>query len=337
MAFHHFLSKTYLRSWGYSKKAVWTYNKSANIAEPKKLKCLIGQENYHRINAGSLFITPEIADHMFACLNNLSVEYRGERITANLELNECFPYFHNWIIRTCDNQIIDENRKQEICNEVKAKFDDSIERDWDRQYENWWPIYIKRIFAILESYRNNSKVPLDFKDIDFMFRCYIMYDWRCQSESNSVSLAFDLVETYAEPLTKIRIPPEFRYNEYDDTLLDEIKHAYYLREYYNFLHGSGQMYDQLNLYEQNFALLFLISGKERFITCESPVFWINGKEPVFIALPKLIISVMKKDTRNPQRYYYRFLSDDEVMFYNKAIFLHGKTIIGFDENFSKYQ
>ena len=339
MPFHHFLSKTYMRSWGYSKKAVWTFNKARNIAEPRKLIYLIGQDNYHRIYPGSLFMPTEISDRMFSCVKNYSVEYNNEILESSSDLNICFPSFRDWVIRSSDNQTVDISKKIAIYKEIVSHFDDSIENDWNYKYENWWPQKLSRILTNLNSHKTNKKVPVENSDIDFLFRCFVMYDWRCQSESSSTSLAFDFVSTVIEPINQLEIPESVRYNEYDVTFLDEIKHAYYLQQYYAFLRETGQMFSQVAFYKQNLILYFHISETEPFITCDSPVFHIQHNdhiEMIFVVHPKLLISVVRKEPDNPNLYYWDYLNESAIMAYNHEIFKHGKVILGCNKDFSKY-
>ncbi len=342
MPFHHFLSKTYIRQWGYTKNDVWVYDKLKNAATSIDLSGnsnqeSFGKDNYYRLKAGSLFMPPKIADRLFSCLNEYLIVYKGEKITTSQDLNLAFPYFNDWMIYTHDNQIVDASKKNELNEKLRDGYDDIIEKKWGKKYENLWPIIVKRILQYLILSKTKKNIQLNENDIDYIFRCLIMYDWRCQSKYSSISQAFDFVKNYTKPLTEISILKNVRYNDYDNTLYDEVKHAQYLEHFYNFLNGFGKMYGQLNLYNQLFTLVFIISESVKFLTCESPVIEINsgyGIMLLFIVHPNLIVSLALKDSK--KKFVTKFIDSEEAVLLNKAIYRTGNQIIGFEEDFSSY-
>lgn len=159
-----------------------------------------------------------------------------------------------------------------------------------------------------------------------------MFDWRGFTGNTQLNKTLNLIDKEIFPFSEIEIPQEHRKLSLYTTALEEIRHNYIIKSFDEFLAGEGVMQTQLQAYEEHLSFVFLLAqGNEQFITSDNPSFTFKNKdghdEPILIALPRLAVSLAKKDPDAPLSYRIIELNDTQVAEYNSQVFTYAKTLV----------
>lgn len=91
------------------------------------------------------------------------------------------------------------------------------------------------------------------------------------------------------------------------------------------------MMQQSNQYYKKLTPLFLIDKSDSIISSDNPCFtFTNGdgyNEPILVATPGRIFSLMRKDMDEPNSYRIAEMKKEGVDYYNRVIFEHDNMII----------
>ncbi len=307
--YHHRIPQTYMKAWCGNSDSVWYYDKDKAISEQRNIGKIMGVNFFHSIKAGSIFTTPEALDKIFAPLNGFTVLEKtddGNVILLDTKdlLNQRFYNYDNWIIKDTNGNDSTSKQKRILKDEICKISDNSIEEAWSVKYENGWSSAITEIKQAIIDIHDKKPIVLTDTAYHTIIDYFVMFQWRSKNGYEKAKGIFNWITGIVPEIMKMDI--EDSIHREDKTVADEMWHNYLLSQYHKFLNDDGVMVQQLNAYFENLAPLFLIDKSERIITSDNPCFeFTNGdgyKEPILVALPGLIVSLMKKDSDTPNSY-----------------------------------
>ena len=160
-----------------------------------------------------------------------------------------------------------------------------------------------------------------------------MFQWRSYAGNEEARNAFEFLMDIVPEIRDMET--EKPVHKEDKTISDELWHELLLSSYYKYLHGSGVMQKHYEAYRDKLTLLVMLDSSESLITSDVPCFeHIRSegyREPLFVALPGLLISLAQKDPDAPNSYRIIELTQDDVESYNKIIFEFGDVIVSKNE------
>lgn len=166
-----------------------------------------------------------------------------------------------------------------------------------------------------------------------------MFDWRSEAGNFFVN---DIIEWFVNLIApdEIEIPEEERSHKEDSTILEEFKHNFARKAYYEYLNDKGTMATYMKSYLQNMSFVFLLTDSTcPFITSERPAMVIDSedglKEHILVATPTLLVSTGKTD--NPDKYRIFKLTKEEVLLYNRKIAKNRESLILTSDTFNVKQ
>ncbi len=345
--YHHKVPQTYLKSWCFSGDAIHTYNKNLSKIEDRNISNILGENYFYSIYAGSLFATDESLKKIFGFLKDFSITMDGKELTSLRELNEKFEEYDNWEIYYPNGKIVPKKGRNKIKQQILSTTDDTLEKRWSQEFENDWGRIVTNLYSRLV--RILSKDPdecLTYNEFLSLIRYYIMYDWRGE-EGNSTLNDFlkwlgKFVPIFDYKLTDYTTIKNYGFN---DTIIEEIKHASSLRFYEQFLDNKGGMKKIYDAYVKELTVIFLLDRNSSLFTSDNPAFELideDGlKKPILAITPKVLMMLARKNPEEPLSYIINRLSPEEVEYYNKQIFNHGNIIVSkqpfTDSNIEKYK
>ena len=332
--YHHRIPQTYLRAWG---ENVWFYDKETGVNEPRNIDSIMGQQFFHSIKAGSLFHTSKSLDKLFGCLDGFMVHFEEDGQVIPLDtkelLNQYWFDFDNWVISDTSGNKLTKKQRNIIKTSISQIADNTIEEEWSSKFESEWSDVISQIYAGLQAIHEKKDVALTTAAFEAIIRYYVMFLWRSYTGFEEARNTYDWLVGAVPELRDL--DTENPVHREDKTVGDEMWHEFLLSSYYKFLHGTGIMQKQYESYKDHLTVIAMLDPTESLITSDVPCFeYIREdglKEPIFIALPGLLISLAKKDPDQPRSYRIIELSNDEVGEYNRIVFDYGKKIISKSE------
>ncbi len=332
--YHHRIPQTYMKQWCFSGNTVWLYDKKTGLSTKRNIDSIMGVKYFHAIKAGSIFTTQKALDTIFAPLNDLTVycvdeDGKQRELKSKEEYNSYFNQFDNWKIQDVLGNEITKKQRNILFEKISHSLDNSIEEAWCVKYENAWSDTIREINQAIIDIKNHNQAMLTSKAADTIMDYFIMFQWRSTSGYDEARKVFDCIMNSIPEISQMKL--EDSAHSEDKTIADELWHNYLLSTYSKFLNDEGVMKTEKEEYFKNLTFLFLIDSKERIITSDNPCFTFtnkNGyKEPILVALPGLIIALVKKDEDNPNSYKIQEMNDEDVEYYNQVIFENGNKII----------
>lgn len=323
--YHHRIPKTYLKAWG---ESVWYYDKQTGKSEKRNIETIMGQSYFHSIKAGSTFQTPKSLSKIFAPLSGLSIQYNNIPLSTPVLQNQYWYEYDNWEISN-NGKVISRKQRNVLKTMISQINDNTIEDLWSSKYESGWAETISHVEQVIKEFCNGKKSTLTRDEYEELLRYYVMYLWRSSDGYEEAAKAFDwIMSLFPEGGN---IPLEQPVRPGDKTIKDELWHEYLLSEYQKFLRGAGTMQAQFEAYGKNLTLVVRIDMEERLITSDNPCFEYTRedeiKEPIFVALPSLLITLAKKDPDEPNAYRIIQMGSKDVDHYNKLVFENGNQII----------
>lgn len=328
--YHHRIPQTYLRAWG---ENVWVYDKKTDRSEQRNIDSIMGQQFFHSIKAGSLFYTQESLSKIFSALDPYSVRIveDGKEILLNTkeQMNKYWFDFDNWIIEDGSGRAISRKQRNVIKTTISQTVDNTIEDEWSSRFESDWADIIGQIYQGLKDIHQKKKVMLTEEAFDAIVRYYVMFQWRGYAGFEEARKTYDWIMSLVPEIRDLAT--ENPVHREDKTAGDEMWHAFLLSSYYKFLNGQGIMEKQYEEYRNRLTLLAMLDPSESLLASDTPCFEYmsdtGNKEPIFVALPGLLISFVKKDPNNLLSYSIKELSKKEVEDYNTIIIQYGNKIV----------
>lgn len=331
--YHHRIPQTYMKEWCNSGNTVWYYDKSIQRSEQRNISKIMGINFFHSIKAGSIFTTPEALNKIFAPINGYKVyeiDSMGVKRELSKELmNRKFSDYDNWIIKDTNGLDITPKKRRIIYSEIKQISDNSIEEMWSQVCENSWKDMILMIEKNVNNIHEKKQGVLTDGDFRNIVKYFVILQWRSYKCYPIVREEFDRIADVLPNVMEMEI--EESIHREDKTVRDELWHNFLLSQYYKYFNGEGAMFTQLESFFANLTPLFQIDKKERLITSDNPCFTFRNKdgyiEPVFVALPGLLISLAKKNPDAIGEYRIYEMNSTDVEYYNRVIFENGDRII----------
>lgn len=332
--YHHRVPKAYLKKWCFSGQSICFFNKEETdhniVWRRRNIDNVLGENRFYSIMAGSVFTTPEALDKIFAPLENYKVFFdeKGKRreIVDKIELNDNYWDHEKWIIEDLTGKQIASKCKRVIFNKISQIADNSIEELWGSMYENNW----YRTIEGLEKLAANDR-QLTGDEYHKLIEYFVMFQWRARLGYRMAVLLFNLLEN--EKLDIMQSKPK---NKRYKSVAEEIWHNYLLCEYYSFLTDRGSMRQEVELYYSNLTPVFIFDLKDRFYTSDNPCFLYTNSDGynvhIFVASPRLIVELFRKDPESPDAYKIMIIETEEVERYNQLIILHGTEIVSNDQS-----
>ena len=333
--YHHRIPQTYMRAWG---ENVWVYDKKTCTSDQRNIDSIMGQKFFHSIKAGSIFQTAHSLDCIFGCLDNYSVylvDNSGlKTLLASKEKLNQFWYAHDdWIIEDGAGKVLSNKPKNVLMTTISQAVDNTIEDEWSSKFESDWANNISEIYKRLREIHSGKEVTLTSEAFDTIIRYFVMFQWRSYAGNEEARNAFEFLMDIVPEIRDMET--EKPVHKEDKTISDELWHELLLSSYYKYLHGSGVMQKHYEAYRDKLTLLVMLDSSESLITSDVPCFeHIRSegyREPLFVALPGLLISLAQKDPDAPNSYRIIELTQDDVESYNKIIFEFGNVIVSKNE------
>lgn len=173
-----------------------------------------------------------------------------------------------------------------------------------------------------------------------------MYDWRGEEGNatlnNFMNWLRELVPIFDSESNDYTTIKNFGFN---DTIIEEIKHASSLKFYEQLLDNKEGMKKIYDAYAQQLTVIFLLDRDASLFTSDNPAFELideDGlKKPILAITPKVLMMLARKDPEKPLSYMINRLSPKEVEYFNKQIFNHGNMIVSkrpiTDSDIEKYK
>ncbi|QZN75503.1 DUF4238 domain-containing protein [Paenibacillus sp. DR312] len=321
--YHHLTPQTYMKAWKHGKSSIYVVKKGSDgIGEEKNTKRFAGIDDYHTIRAGSLSGNDKDFEYFFEPLKEYVVKLDGNTLENPRDMNLNFYKFDEWSICDLKGNLVSGEIKRLLRSTVRLRTRKDIERNWDRNYENYWNSIHKEIKEVVSSTDTYSSITLKRDDlIKFM----VSLEWRTKPYHPVLQKALDSVlqhDFFSIDFKSIEIPKEERLFPFLETLYDEYAHSYILKLYRQFLNGTGVIMDEVNTFVNESTIAFLRApANGEFITSDNPVCRFTnpiGKiEYIFPIDPNIACTVLKGPTMN--QYVVRDLTKDELIYYNNRL------------------
>ena len=328
--YHHRIPQTYMKPWCFSNNSIWTFDKEKNVSKQHNIENILGRDRYHSIRAGSLYTTQESLEKIFGFLKNYSISFEGKRLSSLDELNTHFFDFEQWEMLYPNGKVVNKRDRNRIKQKLISTVDNSIEINWNVHLENDWSDIINILQATLKKIQKKESVFLTIQDAELIMKYLVMFEWRGLKGKDVVNDIFKIIEDAFDGVDE-KIPFRERINSYDDTAIEELKHGYLLREFDSFIKKRGSMYKDFEVQRDNLTFVFWVSDKDMLITSDNPCFSFDNesgiKEKVFVALPNLLITLVRKDPQSPRSYRIMELTSEWADYYNKVIFDNANLVL----------
>lgn len=330
--YHHLIPQTYMKNWCFRGQSIWVYDKSTQKSEVHNIQHICGINYYHSIRAGSLYASKESLNKIWGFLRSYQISCDGEPLSTMEDMNLYYSDFDTWDIKYANGKQVNKKDRNVIKHRIQHSKDNDIEEQWNIQFENNWQQISKLLYDTIKNIHEGH--PLFLTDIDssIIMKYVVMFDWRSATGNHQLNHVLDFIDTELFHLSENAIPKKDRAYPSEETLLETLRHGYLLKTYDEFLAGKGTMQKMLELYEENLTFVFMLtSSQDTFITSDNPSFMFENSEGdnehVFVALPNLLISLVKKDEENPDAYKIAFIDTDKVAEYNQIVFENATMIL----------
>lgn len=332
--YHHRIPQTYMKPWCFSNNSIWTFDKEKNVSKQHNIENILGRDRYHSIRAGSLYTTQESLEKIFGFLKNYSISFEGKKLSSLDELNTHFFDFEQWEMWYPNGKVVNKRDRNIIKQRLISTVDNSIEINWNIHLENDWSNIINILQETLKKIQKKESVFLTIEDAELIMKYLVMFEWRGLKGKDVVNDIFKTIEDAFDGVDE-KIPFSKRINFYDDTAIEELKHGFLLREFDSFIKGRGSMYKDFEIQRDNLTFLFWVSDKDLLITSDNPCFSFDNesgiKEKIFVALPNLLITLVKKEPKSPHSYRIMELTSEWADYYNKVIFDNANLVLSKNE------
>lgn len=330
---HHKVPQTYMRAWCFSGESVHTYDKETKKLLNRNISTILAENYFHSIKAGSLYTTPKALNKIFESLDQYTVKLNGKVLDSKDELNQNFQDYDEWEITYPNGNKVSKKKRNEIKQQLISISDDTLEKRWSSELENGWPSISKNLYTRLHKIliKDPDEI-LTFEDFKKLIKYFIMFDWRGKNSNATLNWFMDfLKDIFPFDKSDMVIPEEKRIYRSDKTVFDEIKHAAMLRFYEQLLDNRDGMKRIYESYLANLTIIFLLDRNSDLITSDNPAYETvdeNGnKVPIFVATPKVLIMLAKKDPLEPNAYKIKQMDQQEVEYYNNKTFEQASFII----------
>lgn len=337
--YHHQIPRVYLKAWG---ESPYVYYKDKQEGRFRNINNEFGVNYFYAIRPGDSFVRPESLDQFFSRLDSYTVIYEEDHdgqvedilLDTKEKMNRYWNKSKDWIIKDENGNTITRRDKNVLLTAISQETDNFIEDAWSRQFENLW----NKVIQIVKNrlWDIHKKVPqyLAYEDKQTLIEYYMMFDWRKPSGPKRVRESFEKImslmpEGFADYPSMQNGHPD------DKTLGDVFWHMLLNQNFFELFNNKGMIQTYCDAYLEETTFEFFLDPKERLITSDNPCFeYINsdGKiEPLFVALPGLLIQIATKDPEKPLEYNIFELAETDVDRYNRIIFENGNRIIAKDE------
>jgi len=334
--YHHLIPQTYMKPWCFSGNSIWVYDKSSQKSKPHNIENICGINYFHSIRAGSLYASQDSLNKIWSFLLPYHISINGKALDTTGDMNRHYSEFDHWEIKYPNGAKVNKKNRNIIKQRIKQSKVNDIEEQWNVQFENDWRETSQLLYEKIQKIQEGEPIFLTAHDSSTIMKYIIMFDWRGAIGNEQLNELLEFIDNQIFSFSEIDIPQNDRTYQSDKTALDEIRHAYLLKTYDEFLSGSGTMQKALESYEENLTFIFMLtSSGDKFITSNNPSFMFKNaegyNEHVFVALPSLLISLAKKDKEHPHAYKIAYLETEQVKQYNQVIFENASMILSSEQ------
>lgn len=336
--YHHLIPQTYMKPWCFTGESIWAYDKTSYTCEVRNIENICGINYFHSIRAGSLYTNDRYLSAIWGSLSNYHISLNGELLDSAEKMNRNYLDFDRWEILYPNNVKVSKRNR----NCIKAKIEqikiNDIEKEWSIQFENGWEQMARNLYQVLVDIRENKPICLTTETAAMLMHYIVMFDWRGYCSNDQFNEVLRFVDNIF-PFSELEIPEEDRTHPLDRTALDEMRHNLLVKIFDEFLNDKGVMYKQQQIYEEKLSFVFLLAAKgQHFITSDNPCFTFMNrdhyKEPFFVILPQLAVSLVLKDPNEPYCYKIYELTDNDMDEYNSQIFSYAERLVLSSEKIS---
>ncbi len=319
---HHRMPRTYMKPWCFLSDSIWTYDKATGISERRNIYKICWESYYYSIRAGSIYTNDDALNKTYGLLSAHRIEFDGTVLSTPKDLNDHFLDFDKWDIFYPNGKRANKRDRNIIEQRLLSSSVNTIEERWSSRFENDWALFSDTIFQNLGSVLRKGRTVLTDYEAKNLMKYFVMFEWRGMIGNEMVNDVLQYSGTILK-CSDVEIPRKERTYPNGRYEADEIKHAFLLKVFGEFLSDDGAMYEVYKLYCEKLSFVFLISDNENFVTSDNLCFtFINRegyKELVFIARPNFAISLAKKDPSEPHAYKIHTLRTEDVVYFNKII------------------
>lgn len=328
---HHLIPQTYMEPWCFSGNTIWTFNKDTGEWKDRNIEKICRIKFFHSIRANSTYVTAEALREIWAHLDNYQIFLDGEPLDTYEKRHLAYHSFDNWEILNPDGSRVKKSKRNYIKTQLQDARDNSIEEQWNIQFENGWLDIITVIRQALGDIQEGKPIMLTSRAASELMKYIVMFDWRGFSGNKELNEAFAWLDSLL-PFSEADIPQAERVLPMCDNALIDARHNFLLKQFDEFQTGRGVMYRQQKVWEERYTFIFLIPPQgHSFISSDNPCFRYmdsNGyTEPFFVALPQLAIILARKDPNAPNAYAIRELTESELAECNSQIYFHANTLV----------
>lgn len=331
----HFVPNTYLKGWQHRDSSIYYIDKKENQIDftnknySKDTRKIFRIDNFYSRRVGALFQSKEDCNKYFAPLklHGYTVKINGEEIIDTIKLNNNFYNYDKWDIYDNRNNLVSNDDKESLKDEIKSIHIRDLEEAWNQLYENNWPSVRNDILTEINKNSGADKIKSIRREelVGFM----VSIKWRTVSAPQILEDSFNkIVESFGlKELLNNPISDEDKMYPFITTFGEEMLHNYLLSKFYDLFNKKGPIYGEIQNICNNANLELLIpeAGYE-FITSDNPIciFQNNKKETeyVFPITPELACAVRKGNPVDKEHYFLSTLNKDEVFAYNEQIKKH---------------
>lgn len=327
---HHLVPQAYLSAWADNRENLEVKDKETGGIQRHKKESIFCRRNYYSISVGMPICTSEDAESILEPLEDYNVIYKGQNVTAPIDLLRIYYDFDEWEIRK-DGIAISMSTRNSIKDRIKNAKVLKIEEAWSDQYENSWPTVRAEIVNTVT--KGDGDIP-EFQK-SFLVRFFVMLNWR----------EFSKAEEYKEDVNLLWEPVRSLYDNAEDDddepggikpIIDDYVKASLLKRYWEFLNKNGHLYEQAMQDLEHTSILFCIAGRDlRFVTSDNPAFYHKTEEGrcegIMPVTPKILL-ILRRQAEQESVYHVLHINDAMIAQYNDIIEEHATESIILDNS-----
>lgn len=187
---HHLVPNTYLKGWQHKDSYVYYIEKNeknidfANPDQSKNTRKIVRTSNFYSRRVGALFQSKLDCDKYFAPLrlHGYKVKIDGLEVSDSIRLNNSFlDEFDLWSVYDTNDNLISEDEKQSLKEEIKSIHIRDLEEAWNQIFENTWFDVRNDILTEVNKNKKVNKIPAIRREelVGFM----VSMEWRTEPTS----------------------------------------------------------------------------------------------------------------------------------------------------------
>jgi|GEM_PF-373003 len=321
LPYDHLIPQTYMKAWKHGNSSVYIVDKGmSGLGESKSTKRFGGIGHYHSVRAGSLLRSEEDCKVFFKPLENHTVILEEKVLDSNTELNNKFHKFDEWKIINSEGNVLIEQEKRIVKEEIRSIHLRDIESEWGRQYENNWNSINELISNEVFNYHDANSIEAIKRDE--LIKFIISLEWRTKPFHPLFQTTLDKLcseRVFDFDLKACFIPEDKRLYPFLETEYDELAHSLILSQFSQFLDGNGVIMDEAMIHIKNSCITLMLAPSDgEFLTSDNPVLRFKdsaGYINYFFPLnPKVGCHIKKGSIKD--KYFLRRLSKKGINEFN---------------------